>query len=372
MLASWEVGYVPIIAVVSLTATAIYATLLGFAKAFNMPNLERFAKSELAQVIATVLMTAFLLFFVGSALEVASSLIGGNIYCAGELYTFGGYEFDPSEGIVYENQPLNKAFELIKCKLRTRGKEVGEFIDSMFPQLTQTSPLPSLSGRAAELYMIYFLYYFSASVLGIPIYNGQFGLGGGWAGAAGGELLSVYGLVEQSRLLLMFAVNVLVAINSQYALVLYIQKTFLAIFLPLGILLRSFYFTRSIGALFISLALSLYFVYPVVYILLDPGFAPSSTSEEEPAPSSVSSLGCVNTMNSFATVMSSFASVQQQTAAVGESEGQASISDYSRFYLELLIHPLVSLSISLLVARYVMHLLGGDPYAFARFAAKVI
>jgi len=78
----------------------------------------------------------------------------------------------------------------------------------------------------------------------------------------------------------LFAVrNTARSLNNTFTYLLYttyIQKHFLffaqqvslAIFLPLGILLRSMIFTRGAGNLFIALGLGLYFVYPVSYSLV--------------------------------------------------------------------------------------------------------
>jgi len=46
-----------------------------------------------------------------------------------------------------------------------------------------------------------------------------------------------------------------------------IARTAFTIFLPLGILLRTFSFTRGLGAFFIAIAISFYLVYPLTFIL---------------------------------------------------------------------------------------------------------
>ncbi|MEM3408051.1 MAG: hypothetical protein QXW80_02235 [Candidatus Micrarchaeia archaeon] len=53
----------------------------------------------------------------------------------------------------------------------------------------------------------------------------------------------------------------------QLHLLSFIQQTMLTVFLPIGIVLRGFPFVRSIGNMFISIALGLYFVYPITFSL---------------------------------------------------------------------------------------------------------
>ncbi|MCX8202319.1 MAG: hypothetical protein N3G74_00720 [Candidatus Micrarchaeota archaeon] len=57
------------------------------------------------------------------------------------------------------------------------------------------------------------------------------------------------------------------SIYFQQHLLSFIQSTMLTIFLPAGLVLRSFPFVRSIGNLLIAIAIGLYFVYPISYSL---------------------------------------------------------------------------------------------------------
>lgn len=60
------------------------------------------------------------------------------------------------------------------------------------------------------------------------------------------------------------------AVYSSYVqkhLLLFVQQTMLTLFLPLGILLRTFPFTRGAGNMFIALAIGFYVVYPTAYAM---------------------------------------------------------------------------------------------------------
>jgi len=65
----------------------------------------------------------------------------------------------------------------------------------------------------------------------------------------------------------------------QKNLLLLIQQTMLTIFLPVGVVLRGFPFVRSIGNTFIAVAIGLYFVYPITYLILIALFNYSSISQ---------------------------------------------------------------------------------------------
>jgi hypothetical protein len=64
-------------------------------------------------------------------------------------------------------------------------------------------------------------------------------------------------------------VELRVAINAMLVMVQYIGTNFLTVFLPIGIVLRAFPFTRGAGGLIIALVLGFYFVFPVLYALGD-------------------------------------------------------------------------------------------------------
>ena len=62
------------------------------------------------------------------------------------------------------------------------------------------------------------------------------------------------------------SVKNMMAIRFQQFLLYYMHVAFFPLFLALGIILRTLFFTRKIGALFIALAISFYIIFPMVYV----------------------------------------------------------------------------------------------------------
>lgn len=57
------------------------------------------------------------------------------------------------------------------------------------------------------------------------------------------------------------------SVQLQFAILKFAEQYMLTLFLPLGIVLRSFPFTRAVGGAFIAIALGLFIVYPLTFIL---------------------------------------------------------------------------------------------------------
>jgi len=72
-------------------------------------------------------------------------------------------------------------------------------------------------------------------------------------------------LVDMSHIMSMFLTDLLLMIYVQKHLLFFFNGTMLTIFLPLGIVMRTFLPTRSAGNLFIGLALGFGIVYPLAY-----------------------------------------------------------------------------------------------------------
>src|SRR5208283_5147328 len=194
----------------------------------------------------------------------------------------------------------------------------------------------------------------AASVFGVTFLKGD------WVS-------SVYGDTETMRITNNLATVMLIGLNAQSALLEYMRVNLLNIFLPVGILLRSFYFTRGPGALLISLAIGMYFLFPVFYILLDPGFvpAPPETSTAPPA-----HPYCYATMSTSVSMVNTM-----QSAGVGTSSSLSfdeMREDLSKSYVSLMLQPLVALFLSLVFVRYMMSVLGGDAYELTKMVSKVI
>ena len=185
----------------------------------------------------------------------------------------------------------------------------------------------------------------------------------------GNWLPDVYQSVESRRIINNLCTSLLVSLNAQSFLLSYIQINMLHVFLPLGIILRSFKFTRGVGALFIALAIGLYFIFPVIFVLLDPGFVATPLPESPAIPPN---QYCYPTMGFATTVYNTMVT----ESGVGTGMDNLSLNNLanslSQVYLSLVLHPLISLFITLIFVRYMMTILGGDAYAMMKMVSKVI
>ncbi len=329
----WVATWLPLTIIAVVTTVIFYNAVLMIARAFGMKEIEREAKSEILQAVATAFMVIFLVTIlegVGGSpglIGFAGSLIHGEMAC---------------EGGPKEINSLSDAFDAIRiCRIQERAAQIANV------QKTLTT--------GAETWGLFTLLNLDISAVGITVFKGN------WIG-------DVYKDAETRRIVNNLATILLISLNAQSFLLLYIKNTMLNIFLPFGLVLRSFKFTRGVGALFMSLGIGLYFIFPVVFVLLDPGFV-ATPIPESPLPNV--QQYCYPTMSSATSILTTMESSGTGTGLSAIS--MASLTDeLSKTYISLIVHPLVSLFITLIFIRYISSILGGDTYELVKLVTKVI
>jgi hypothetical protein len=143
----------------------------------------------------------------------------------------------------------------------------------------------------------------------------------------------------------------------------------LHVFIPVGILLRSFYFTRSVGALFISMGIGMYFIFPIFFVLLDPGFTAASPPLETLS-GPEQQVYCYPTMSTTLSMVQSIESEGGNTIANLQMDQLN--SDLSKAYVSLILHPLIAFFLTMVFIKYIMTVLGGDTYELTRMVSKVV
>ncbi len=325
--ATWLATWLPLTILAVVITIIFYNGFLMIARAFGLRDLEAEAKSELLQAAATALIAVFLIVLVEGAMGFASSLISGQMACAEGPATISS---------------LDDALDSIRiCRIQLRAQQIAAVQDNLC--------------TGGGTWALFNFLNMDLSFFGITVLKGN------W-------IPSIYEDVESRRIINNLATTMLISLNAQSYLMHYIKINMLNIFLPLGVIFRSFKFTRGVGALFMGLAIGLYFIFPVVFVLLDPGFV-ATALPESPPPSP--RQYCYPTMG-FATTI--FESVEQSGSATGFTELSLGslANELSRTYVSLIIHPLVSLFVTLVFIRYIVTVLGGDTTALVRMVAKVI
>lgn len=334
----WADNYLPLSMLAVVVAVLVHTIMLMGARAFHVKELENYAMSEILQAAATAFMVVFFITMLVSAMQIAGNLIHGELTCAGKTMTIA----NPSGGdlmTLVKQGAMNDAYEVIKCRLQQRATEVSNAQGQVVKDAVADYALLNLQ----------------ASVFGVTIFKGD------W-------LTSVYQKTENNRITNNLATVLLIGLNAQYALAEYLRINMLNIFLPVGLLLRSFYFTRSPGALLMALGIGMYFVFPVVYILLDPGFVATPIPEVQPAPQPTKY--CYATMSSAASLISTAQS--QGLGSTASLDFTDLKSTLRKSYISLMLHPLVALFLTLVVVRYIMTVLGADTYELTKMVTKVI
>jgi len=336
---TWLTGWAPLCVLAGMTAILINALFLMFGRAFSIKELEAFATSEVLQAIATILIAVFLVVIVDGAIHLSSDFMGGTIAGCGGKGLSTAYN---------ENQPLNTmndTFGAIRCRLADRALDVA-------------NAQQDISSGLGTAFQFNFLN-LQISVFGVTVFRGD------WVS-------SIYAAAETKRMENNFATVMLVGLDAQSSLLEYLRLNMLHVFLPVGILLRSIYPTRGVGALLMSIGIGMYFMFPVFYVLLDPTFIPAPPKLPAPPEQHTAQqvMSCFPTMKNIISAAAEF-----QNSGLGTGGGiitQQSSRDLTKSYILLIVHPLVALFITMTIIRYMMTILGADTYDIMRMMSKVI
>lgn len=323
--------WIALVFAATMTVFIIHIVILMLARAFNITDLKAYAESEMMQAVATFFMAGFILLLLPSAADFAykQMLSGGQLECGGTTYHIGDNESAFADGL-----------DIVKCRLLEKAAAMSDIKSEIRSTASDNGFFDYLNKRT--------------SYMGYTEWEGDWD---SWT----------YQTTESYRYANILATNLLVALNAQAFFIVYLKKNMIQFFLPLGIIFRGFNFTRAIGAFFIALAIGMYFILPVVFLLTDPGFVrmpPTASVMTNPTTCYKTFSGAINLVD--LPYVEGIGSMQRQISM------NAMISDLSGVYLGLLIHPLVVLSITLIFIRYGMSLLGGETMDLMRLAGRVV
>jgi len=317
----------------TFTAILIYLILWMFSKMIQSDSLNRFSKAEAMQAGATLLMVVFIIFFIQSVEQFSISYFFGCV--PGEVCTLTlGCGNEKTTNI--EN--LGGVIGLLKCRFADKAMTMAEI--QYYAKEKAETPMNLLN-----LYI---------SIVGLPIFQG-------------GYLENIWREVEGYRLATNITTNMLIGLNTATVVADYVKNTMLTVFLPLGLFLRSFHFTRGLGAFFMAFAIGMYFIYPVLYIVTDPGFIkpfiPPSSPQPGLKPCYPTYTGIINSLVTY-------------TQPSGGSLGRLSLTDIiynaSSIYTSVILHPFVIFAVTLMFIRYMMQILGGETMSLMRMVARVV
>ena len=328
------------LAIVAITIGVLFNALIYMmGAALESESLKRHAKAEGIQVTASALMIFFavsLLYTLSngslSALSFMRDMIGSGstIRCAADGVPGGTYNIWVDYG--YGPGPLG-AF---KCKVQEKINA----LDATYRDIYNANMGPEKS-----LSMCYMLF-------GAPVWCNSWDL-------------SQHQKVEENHLLAAKIVGLLMPLHAQYTLAEYLQQNMLAIFLPAGLVLRIFPFTRGVGGLFIAIAIGFFFVFPTFFVLTD-----SSYVKADAQAVSDNTAGMCFTGFKGAAVLQGLANSQ----AANTQGSLANMNATERLYeitIGTLFYPFVALVLTLIFVRAMTPLLGGDLGELMKMVARL-
>lgn len=324
-----------------------------FAHAFNAQELERGAKAEMLQSAATAFLVIFIVFMLNSMQDFAIYQFFGSpestVDCGGHAIKLSQLQAEGNVGAmaVVKCRMIEQANELAKLQ-----KAVYESVDGVFSESTPFN----VFGAPYSFFNVFMALSIYNSVLAIPVFQGTY-------------VDAWYSAAESYRLLNYLTTSFLIGLNALIVFIDYISQNMLAFYLPVGLILRSFQPTRGIGAFFIALALGMYFIYPVLFVITDPGFQKVDISLQKPNPAKPEL--CFPTFSGASTITDQQSQTGQDVSA-NLGSIKAGVIIFQKIYTVVMLRPFIILAITLIFVRYMMFLLGGEPYEIMRAVAKMV
>jgi len=250
----WTQGQFVSVAVAAVFLSMFFVALgymLGYA--FRQPQIVTWAKGEFYQVIASALMVAFMLWFVTALSTFSVDLTRDIPACSGVTIPTGpgettetgtgwttSYHIDCAQNLLLQGEKylIIQADQLVSVNMRIQflaGFNKNFDISTNPPGYP--TPLPD-------------------------VYPAEWAIGLSFQPYAGVTMLS-----DAISLMMPFLFGWISSYIAQGFMLAMIRDALFPILLVLGIILRTFFFTRKIGGLLMAIALCLYTIYPMMYIV---------------------------------------------------------------------------------------------------------
>ncbi|MDD5337008.1 MAG: hypothetical protein PHS02_00830 [Candidatus ainarchaeum sp.] len=267
------------IAVVLLTISVLLAGIVYMVGNFIAnEKVKVWAKTEVVEIFYSGVLLAVIVGIVASGTGVAEALVKqfdpytSNLVC--------GKDAPPlfNTFTLKSGEPLDPAYQLVPCHIRVAKN----FLATIF---FETSHFVKAVGITHSWYT----YLSSFSIDFTPVGTTTFFSGAGYSH-------SIFGFLNAKNNALQFlfenGVKILILTRFQEILLNFIAVALFPILLTAGLVLRTFMLTRKLGGLLMAMALSLYFIYPIFYVMgdivltsviLHQNYDPSLPPEQRPA-----------------------------------------------------------------------------------------
>ncbi len=155
----------------------------------------------------------------------------------------------------------------------------------------------------------------------------------------------------------------------QRHLLLFIEDNALKVLLPVGVVLRIMPYTRGAGGVIMAIALGLFFVYPLTYVVIL-GMMPRSQCTAV-VPSVYSSDFCESIDPTCAAQIIAFINEQSNFTDTNTFITQVS-SDLNMMFISAIVFPIVNFTITLTFIRSILQFLGADVAEMGEGIIKLI
>ncbi|GEM_PF-4970866 len=228
---------VPFVVLLLFAMTGLVAIVYMVANFINNDNVRAWAKSEIFEIIYSVVL--FLLLYL--LLPMSEEVIKEPVKSMFTPETIKAMEKYAPTSDAYKILPTH--FQYSKFFLSNLFDDSVKFNYDVYQSYTWTAYLTDISIGLDALWQ-------SRSVLDYNPLRGFFNIGN---------------IIKKE--IFAFVVKISILTKFQEVFLHVISSAIFPIFMGAGILLRSFYFTRKLGGLLMAIAIGLYFIFPMAYLL---------------------------------------------------------------------------------------------------------
>lgn len=244
--------YLGIGAIVFAIGTFLTALVYMIGNFLMNDKIKEWAKAETVELFYSAVLFGIIISICAMGTDAAASLLkeyptSANIVCNNDIPAFNTFEIDGKQ--------VDSGYAQLPCHLRVAKN----FLASIF---YETAGLVKAVGITQGWYAFLSSISFNYIQLAVPTVLG-----------AGSLNFSPFAFLNAKNNALSFifenAVKILTIVRFQEILINFIGIALFPVLLASGLILRTFSLTRKLGGLLMALALSLYFIYPVFYIIGD-------------------------------------------------------------------------------------------------------
>ncbi|MCD6227520.1 hypothetical protein J7J90_03440 [Candidatus Micrarchaeota archaeon] len=303
---------------VLMLAAIVY--MLG--KSFNIPQAEAWAKVELLNIFGSFLLLIMILVILNAIYSVfMGSMLQGSAYCLKE-----GYD---------GNHTMDFAMCKVQAQITTLDNLWAQANEANKPQEVEASTCYSLWGLTL------------------------------WCGDWYGDLRQ---RIESAHYVGTKVLGLLIPLHAEFVLMRYIAQNMLAVFLPLGIVLRCFPPTRGPAGLLIAMSIGLYFVFPALNFVLDP--STTQPQIDQPITNQKTDYACFQGFKNTITQIQYETDVEQSQIMTYSYEQAADI--IADITITGLFYPMVAFAGAVMFIYVTAPFFGGEVMDFYRVVSKMV